>query len=606
MPAKIKLLPEKLANQIAAGEVVERPASVVKELLENSLDAGARRIIIEIEAGGRRRIRLQDDGEGMSRDDALLAFERHATSKIKKAEDLFAISSLGFRGEALPSIASVSRLELFTRDADSLVGTRVRIEAGVVKEVAEFGMARGTTVEVKDLFYNLPARRKFLKSQETELGHISDWVSRLALANPQVHFELRHNGRPLWSAPAAGDLGQRLRHAMGAAAMPYLVPLDRTFSELLPEGPLRIWGYVSRPEYNRAGGQGLFVYINRRFVRDRFITHALLEAYRTLVPKGRYPVVALFLDLPPAGVDVNVHPTKHEVRFREQVLIHQAVLEAVRQALENGRDSSRLEQKEKPAPAVSHTSAPDSTSERFRQAAAEALARYRPVSQPVVVSRPRFSPRTVPPTPSSPAPALPASPLPEMRFSELEVIGQFHGMFIVAQSADALILIDQHAAAERIAFERMRQEYRSDRILSQALLFPQTIELSLREAGLLKRHLEELGRMGFELESFGGSTFVVKAVPALLAETDLQKLVLDLLDELASFSRSAQVEERVDQVLSVLACHAVVRGPKNLTFEEIRRLLNDMDSVPIPSRCPHGREAVLSFPLKQLEKLFGR
>ena len=606
MPAKIKLLPEKLANQIAAGEVVERPASVVKELMENSLDAGARRVIIAVEAGGKRRLRIQDDGEGMSRDDALLAFERHATSKIKRAEDLFAIASLGFRGEALPSIASVSRLELLTRDQDSPVGARVRIEAGVVKEVAEVGMARGTTVEVNDLFFNLPARRKFLKTQETELGHLSEWVSRIALARPQVHFELIHNGRTLWEAPAASDLGQRLRHALGAAAMEYLVPLDRAFPDLLPEGPLRIWGYVSRPDYTRAGGRGLFVYINGRFVRDRFVNHALLEAYRTLVPKGRYPVVALFLDLPAASVDVNVHPTKHEVRFREQAPIHQAVLESVRAALEPRSSQPLAAPSRPPAPALEEAMT-NPVTDRFRERAAEALRRYQPPSEsapsfpPLRSSRPAAEPSR----PASPPPVA-AGALPPLRFSELEVIGQFHGMFIVAQTEDALILIDQHAAAERIAFERLRREYQHDRILAQSLLFPLTLELNLREADLLRRHLPELNRMGFELEPFGGSTFVVKAVPALLAAADPQRLLLDLLDEIASFGRSAKLEERRDEVLSVMACHAVVRGPKNLSTEEIRRLLNDMDTVPFSTRCPHGREAVARFPRKDLEKLFGR
>jgi len=609
MSTKIKLLPEKLANQIAAGEVVERPASVVKELIENSLDAGARRITIEVEAGGKKRIRIQDDGEGMSRDDALLAFERHATSKITLAEDLFAIRSLGFRGEALPSIASVSRLELFTREPASPLGTRVRIEAGVIKDVAEVGIAPGTTLEVKDLFFNLPARRKFLKTQDTELGHLADWVSRIALARPDVHFELSHHGRTLFSAPAAKNLGQRLRHALGAQALEFLVPLDRSFPALLPEGPLRIHGYVSRPEYTRASGQGLFVYINGRFVRDRFVNHALLEAYRTLVPKGRYPVVALFIDLPPAAVDVNVHPTKHEVRFREQVPIHEAVLESVRAALFSREPAAAAEEgrglacqaptTEIPAPAFS-------ASDPYRQRVADALSRYhpRPEAPPPL---PKHLPRPAEEIPRPPAfPRVQASPLPPLRFAELEVIGQLHGMYIVAQTDDALILIDQHAAHERVAFERLRQKYQEEGISVQPLLFPATLDLNLRETDVLQRHQEELARIGFELEPFGGSTFVIKALPAMLAAADPQRLLADVLDQLASFDRSAELEERLERVFAVMACHAVVRGPRNLSPDEIRRLLSDMDAIPFASRCPHGREAVVRLPLKELGKMFGR
>jgi DNA mismatch repair protein MutL len=606
MSTKIKLLPEKLANQIAAGEVVERPASVVKELIENSLDAGARRITIEVEAGGKKRIRIRDDGEGMSRDDALLAFERHATSKITSAEDLFAIRSLGFRGEALPSIASVSRLELSTREPASPVGTRVRIEAGVVKDVAEIGIAPGTTLEVKDLFFNLPARRKFLKTQDTELGHLADWVSRIALARPDVHFELIHHGRTLFSAPAAKDLGQRLRHALGAQALEFLVPLDRSFPALLPEGLLRIHGYVSRPEFTRASGQGLFVYVNGRFVRDRFIAHALHEAYRTLVPKGRYPVVALFIDLPPDAVDVNVHPTKHEVRFRDQAPIHQAVLESVQAALSSHEPDALAEAEQTPSLQPHASSLTPQASESYHQRVNDALSRYqsRPEAPPLLPVRlPRPAEEF-----SRPAslPRVQASPLPALRFADLEVIGQFHGMFIVAQTDDALILIDQHAAHERVAFERLRLEYHHDRISVQPLLFPATLDLNLREADVLKRHQEELAKVGFELEPFGGSTFVVKALPAMLAGADPQRLLADVLDELASFDRSAQVEERLEHLLAVMACHAVVRGPRNLSPEEIRRLLSDMDTIPFASRCPHGRDSVLRFPLKDLAKMFGR
>jgi DNA mismatch repair protein MutL len=332
MPTKIKLLPEQVANQIAAGEVVERPASVVKELVENALDAGARRVTVEIEQGGLRLIRVIDDGEGMGREDALLSLERHATSKLRKSADLFAIRSLGFRGEALPSIASVAELTLITRERDADAGVRIEVLGGTIKTVADAGAPPGTEIAVRRLFFNVPARRKFLKSIETELGHITHLVANMALARPDVHTTLIHNGSPLFDLPASPDLSGRLRHALGADAIAHLIPVDAAFPLSAP-GALRVHGFVSTPAYSRASTRALHVFVNRRFVRDRLINHAVFEAYRTLLPRGRYPLVVLFLDLPAETVDVNVHPAKHEIRFQDQNTVHQAVIDAILAAL---------------------------------------------------------------------------------------------------------------------------------------------------------------------------------------------------------------------------------------------------------------------------------
>ena len=333
MGSKIKLLSEEVANQIAAGEVVERPASVAKELLENSLDAGAKSLQLEIEQGGRRLIKVTDDGEGMSREDALLCLERHATSKIRTGADLFAIRTMGFRGEALPSIASVSEMTISTREREADAGTRVMVSAGAVKNVVEAGLPPGTEIEVRRLFFNVPARRKFLKSVETELGHITNLVSNMALARPDIHFRLVHNGEQMFDLPSSADLGGRLRQALGADAVANLVPVDFS-AEIEPGRSLHVHGYVSLPTYTRSSARSLHLFVNRRFVRDRLLSHAVFEAYRTLIPRGRFPLVALFLDLAPELVDVNVHPAKVEVRFREQTRVHDQVMTAVQQALQ--------------------------------------------------------------------------------------------------------------------------------------------------------------------------------------------------------------------------------------------------------------------------------
>lgn len=624
MASKIKLLPEAVANQIAAGEVVDRPASVVKELLENSLDAGAGRISVEVEQGGKRMIRVSDDGGGMSREDALLCLERHATSKIRVSADLFAIHTLGFRGEALPSIASVSELTLVTREEGAGSGVRIQVEAGVIKSVTEVGVPRGAELTVRRLFYNVPARRKFLKNVDTEMGHITTLMGNLALARPDAHFSLQHDGRVLSDLPASPDLSGRLRHALGADALAQLVPVARTF-EIEASVPLRVHGFVSAPSYHRSSTRSLHVFVNRRFVRDRLINHAVFEAYRTLLPKGRYPLVVLFLDLSADAVDVNVHPAKHEIRFRDPAAVHQAVLDALTDALKIADRAGGL-----PAAGRSvslpfrGTSPPLEVepleSERDPEASAtlagvaDALKRYHEKME----REKSFFPdqRTLErsgqswPRPSGRGEAEEALPSPRpdgtgLRFSELRVIGQVAGTYILAEAPDSLVVIDQHAAHERIMFERLMKEYQDQAVARQPLLFPLTLDLTYEEARRVEAHAETLQRLGLEVEPFGGNTVAIQSVPALLVGADPGRLLLELVDRLAEAGK-APLQERLNELFAVMACHSVVRANRTLSVAEMEALLRGMDEAAFPGHCPHGRDVVIRLRIRELAKWFGR
>jgi DNA mismatch repair protein MutL len=603
MKNKIKILPDGLINQIAAGEVVERPASVVKELVENSLDAGALRVLIEVDEGGKKLIRVIDDGEGMTRDDAVLALERHATSKIQTARDLFAIVSLGFRGEALPSIAAVSRVEVITRTRDMEAGVRIYAEGGAIKDVSEVGAAPGTSIQVKNLFYNVPARRKFLKNLTTELGHISETVSRIAIGRPDVHFELAHRGRLLFRAPANEKIPDRLRHALGASAVADLLPVEKSLPGLLPTGDMSIRGYLSRPSFTRSTTKSLYIFINGRFVKDRIINHAILEAYRTLMPKGRYPVMVIFLEIPAEAVDVNVHPAKSEVRFREPVVVHQAVLDAIIEVLKKD-DRTGREYHPPRTKDSEYQSRVQEALERFGKKSLVAKQKRIPAAEPVRIS-------------SSEKARAEIESRPEPRqefiaetkagfFSGLRVLGQIKGVYLVCESDDEMVIIDQHAAAEKVAFERLKKQYHSRNILRQALLFPQTLELSFRDARTLEANLERLENFGFEIEPFGQNAFILKAVPGLLADADLSQLILDLIEELASLGRTVPLEEKLDHIFAVMSCHAVIRGAILLSPEQIQALLESLDTIEFPSHCPHGRPVINRIPFKELDKMFGK
>ena len=613
MEPRITLLPEQLCNKIAAGEVVERPASVVKELLENSLDAGAGEILIEIEKGGKRLIRVIDDGSGMGREDTFLCLERHATSKIRSDDDLFRLSTLGFRGEALPSIAAVSRLTLRSRAAEADEGWDLYVEGGTVKRVEAAGLPRGTTVEIRDLFFNTPARRKFLRRDETELGHIGDVVTKLALSHPNVQFRLIHNGRRLIEVYRQNTLEERIAALLGR-------PLLRDLLTVQADGGdgLKLTGLGSRPTAGRATTGAIYTFINGRYVRDRLLQHALLDGYRHLLMKGRYPVVVLFLEIATDQVDVNVHPTKHEVRFRDQRLVHEFISASVRETLR--RDSVSV-----PPQAVFHRTPPsaavpknesrfyvepsadrDAAADRARERIQESLLAYahrQPRPQPPPVYE--RSERTAEP-PGAEAFPVPAAAPAEGYFSSLTYLGQYRSSYLLCQDGDDLILLDQHAAHERIGFERLKAQFSRGAIESQVLLFPSVMEFDFREAALLDEHRDDLIRFGFDLEPFGGNTYALKAVPRMLADGEAERLVRDVAGELVAVGRSALAEEALDRILITMACHGMVRANQALSPVEARALLRDLDTVDFSGHCPHGRPVVHRLTLAEVERLFKR
>ncbi|QEM67121.1 DNA mismatch repair endonuclease MutL [Geobacter sp. FeAm09] len=612
MSQRIAILPETITNKIAAGEVVERPASVIKELLENSLDAGAIDISVEIAAGGRRLIRITDNGHGMSREDALLSLERHATSKIRTDSDLDGILTLGFRGEALPSIASVSRFRLATREAGSLEGTEIVVEGGRVRDVKACGMAPGTVISVEQLFFNTPARLKFLRSAETETGHVGDTVARMAVSRPDVAFRLTSDDRELLRVQRS-DLRRRIAQTVGRDAAAALHDVAST------EGGITVTGFISGPHAVRSTTSAMFTYINGRFVRDKVVQHAIMQAYRGVIDRGRYPILALFIELPPGEVDVNVHPTKHEVRFRRQAAVHDALQAALEEVL---RRSPWLAHRPEPAPPA--PAAPAGGQAYRERIAAAAQASLKFVEQP---PRTSFSPaaasgegtRTAPVAAVAPSgttvsvrePAEPFRPEPAPAeaagyFSSLAIIGQFHGEYILCQSGAELVVIDQHAASERVAYQRLRQQFRAGGVESQRLLFSETLELSFGEAAVVGRFRDDLARIGFDLEPFGGATVVVAALPRLATGRDGMQLVRDILAELAVLGTSAAFDGAIDDLLARIACHSVVRGFHPLENRQITELLRAMDETDFAASCPHGRPVSHTITLGELEKIFKR
>ena len=596
MSPRIRILPENLTNKIAAGEVVERPASVVKELVENALDAGCRDIIVEIEAGGRRLIRVTDDGSGMSREDALMALERHATSKITADEDLFALSTLGFRGEALPSIASVSRFTLATRERGTNEGAEIYAEGGRIKEVKACGMAEGTVITVRNLFFNTPARLKFMKSAETEAGHVGDLMTRLAISRPDVRVTYINDGRTVIRA-LNGTLEERVAALLGRTLSSALYPVDTA-----AEG-VRVQGLVARPDASRSSASHLYTYINGRFIRDRVVQHAILQSYRNFLERGRYPVVVLFIEVEAGEVDVNVHPTKHEVRFRQQSVVHDVIQGAVEEAL---RPTPWLRPPATvPAPPPRQLLREATTAEERVAEVRELLTSYRPTLPP---SRPLFQPpAAAPPVPEhavEPAPV--ATHASTGYFSSLAVIGQYNASYILCQDGTDLVLIDQHAAHERVAFERLKTRYGTEGVERQGLLFPETLELSHREAAVARERGDELCRLGFELEDFGGTTWIVKAIPRLLAGRDCLRLLRDTLDEFQAIGTSRTVADVVEDALTRIACHSVVRGEHPLTTGEITALFAQMDETDFSTNCPHGRPVLQRLTLPEIERMFKR
>jgi DNA mismatch repair protein MutL len=573
---KIQILSDETASRIAAGEVVERPASVVKELIENSLDAGAGEISLWIEKSGTSLIRVADNGEGMAPDDLALAVERHSTSKLKEGSDLFHISTLGFRGEALPSIASVSRMEIISRPPASDAGYRLRVEGGKKEAIRAAAAAVGTSIEIRDIFFNTPARRKFLKSLATELSHICDAVNRMALAYPEVHFRLFHDGRALADYVPVRDGKDRLQQVFGRDIVKDLIPLARR------EGALTVSGYLSTAPASFPNTRYLMTFVNRRYVRDKVVTHAILQGYESLLMKGQYPAVVLFLGVPFGDVDVNVHPAKFEVRFRRQSEVHEAVARAVRETL-------RREAKEPTGKTTILQSVPALT-------VAEPSLQYtvRPMVQDGSPAQDSvFSIRA-------------AEAVRPGFFSSMTVLGQILGCYLVCASADGLALIDQHAAHERVTYEKLRREMAAGEVVKQNLLIPQTVQLSAGELMLLERELSQLAHAGFILEPFGPDAYAITAVPALLPEGDYRAVVRQWVAELAEVDRSQSFRQHLDERLATMACHSVIRANRKLAMEEMRALLQDLDEVEFATQCPHGRPVLVEFTRADLEKMFKR
>ena len=573
----IILLSKGLVSRIAAGEVVERPAAVVKELVENSLDAGAHEVSVSIEGSGSTLIRVSDNGTGIPFEELALAVESHATSKLKEEADLFRIATLGFRGEALPSIGSVSRMEITSRTKGVETGGRLVVHGGKRGDPLRVGCPVGTTVEVRDLFMDVPARRKFLKSPATELSHISDVINRMALAHPEVHFRLDHGGKNLCDYVVT----QRFQDRLGQVLGPDVARGMTSFS--WKQGKVAASGFLSATPSSFPNSRYLMTFVNRRFVRDRVLTHAVLEGYETLLMKGRYPAVALFLEVPYGEVDVNVHPAKIEVRFRRQGEIHDAVVEAVRGGL-------RVEAKD-----------PGAHARRSDVAAFEGV---------------REGPRPYAPAFTTDTLALFRADALESRilpgaarrgfFSSLDVLGQALGCYIVCQSNEGMALIDQHAAHERVAFEKMRHQMEQGRVEHQDLLIPQMIELPVAEALLLEQWADAMDGLGFTVEAFGQNTFAIRSVPALFPAGDWRGVLGRMVAELAEIGKSAQISHELEERLMTIACHNVIRANRKLTLDEIHALLGELDGIDFATQCPHGRPVFVEFSQADLEKLFKR
>ncbi|MRR53186.1 MAG: DNA mismatch repair endonuclease MutL [Deltaproteobacteria bacterium] len=593
MSSRIKILPENLTNKIAAGEVVERPASVIKELVENALDAGADEIVVEFQDGGKRLIKVIDNGSGMSREDALLALERHATSKIASDDDLLSISTLGFRGEALPSIASVSRFSLSSREKGSIEGTEIYGEGGRIKEVKACGMAEGTVFEIRNLFFNTPARLKFLKSKETEAGHVADQVTRLALSRPDVRFSCVSDGRTLFRA-LNGDMAERVAALLGRSLAADLYPVGHQ------SNGLSLSGLAGKPECSRSAGSHLYTFVNGRFVRDRVFQHAVLQAYRRFLERGRYPVAVLFLSVPAGDVDVNVHPTKHEVRFRDQSSVHDFIVSSLEDMLQSTpwiRQAS--------VAAVAPATVRITPSEARVASVRESLGRYQPKPVPEKIQETLFSPERRLPE-STEASVETSSGSGDGFFASLTVLGRYLDEYLLCQDGDDLLIIDQHAAHERVAFERLRSQLSAGAVESQGLLFPEVVELSHSEAALVAEHAAVFRQLGFDLEDFGGQTRVLKGVPRILVNANPARALSDIIEELAVLGRSRTVSDIQEDILMRIACHSVIRGRQLLSGQEIAALLAALDSVGFASNCPHGRPVLRRISRSDIEKMFKR
>ncbi len=611
---KIRILPDLLVSKIAAGEVVERPASVVKELIENALDARSQQIRIEVEIGGKKLIRVSDDGEGMTRDDALLAFERHATSKIASVEDLERILTLGFRGEALPSIASVSRVLLRTKTAADLVGTEVEVEGGKIKDVRDCSWPGGTDVQVRDLFFNVPARRKFLKSDTTELFHIVNLVTHYALAYPRTAFRLQHGARTLLDVTPVPTFPERAYQVFGAEFLANLVEVDHTEEEV------RVFGLASKPNWGRTGREAQYFFVNGRYVRDRVLAQALSEGYRTLLPSGQYPAAILFVELPPTEVDVNVHPAKIEVRFRRPASVQAAVIQAVRGALERARPVIPVKRR-KGSARPRTTDVLSDASLRLEMPSRSPRARqpslglaFSPVSGQRLTPSPGEHARRAPEASEirpEISPQCLARPSLETLGEEsaperVRVLGHFRQSFILAATDRELLLVDQHAAHERILFERFQAMLTREALPRQPLLVPEIIELTPAQQAGFESVRAELERLGIEVGEFSGRALALTALPADVPLSEARPLILELLEIAERERRSLSPERLRDRLAASLACRAAVKINTPLTETMMQWLVEELFRAALPMSCPHGRPTVVKFSLREVERLFHR
>jgi DNA mismatch repair protein MutL len=653
--SRIRILPEAVANKIAAGEVVERPASVVKELLENAIDAGAKSIRVETEVGGKRMIRVIDDGHGMTHDDALLAFERHATSKLKTADDLLSISTLGFRGEALPTIAAVSRLLLETRDEAEAEGTRIEFAGGKLIGVKPAGLPPGTTISVADLFYSVPARRKFLKSDTTELGHIASLVTHYALANPRRQFVLTTPTQEIINCPPVEKLADRVYQLFGRQALDELVEIPLAMAPFRaaitePEleageekATLTVSGFTSRPEVQRLNRNGIYIFVNGRLVRDRLILHAIHEAYRNILPPAVFPATLLFLEMPYDEVDVNVHPAKIEVRFRRQNFVHDFTRDTIRQALMGARPVPSFAAAASASPvmagsgiAFSTVSATASMESELPRAVIPAMeeiglgsgvgsdggfdlssAPMQPMEQRIP-----FAPGTAFDGGITPAQFsgagnwaanlaaananAPASlPRPE-QIADLKPLGQVRASFIVAVNGEGLWIVDQHVAHERVLFEQHLEARRAGKVEAQRMLMPIVIELSPRQIVIFEKIAEELAANGFEVEPMGPKSVAIQAVPAGVIAPDADKLLREILDGIERENTAISIETLQAKIAASTACHAAIKVNMPLEHSKMEWLLDALAKTDCPMSCPHGRPVVLRYSLNEIEKAFHR
>src|ERR1700687_4788592 len=662
---RIHVLSETVANKIAAGEVVERPASVVKELLENSLDAGSTRIKISVEAGGKKLIQITDNGCGMVRDDAMLAFERHATSKIKNAEDLLSVATLGFRGEALPSIASVSRLRLETRAEEDAAGTVIEINGGKIARVEEAGLPLGTSITVRDLFFNTPARKKFLKAESTELSHIASLVTHYALAHPEKHFELHSTTNAMLVAPPVAGYSERVYQVFGKETLDQLIPvaavqaLERVGLPQPPPwrrqeqeeeedaeggrgarptpGEMRLHGFVSKPEIQKLNRNSIFVFVNGRLIRDRLIQHGLTEAYRNIIPPTVYPVVLLFLELPTGEVDVNVHPSKTEVRFRQQSVMHDFVRDSVRAALMKARPVPQFMTEINAHPTASPSLTPgarfatgDSAVSRTLQASAEPLgftlqapapppvterfhfgidgiaidgnAALSLVRVPQIVSEVIENDSCAPPLPEESEITNDLAP----SLASLKPLGQIRESFILAVNHEGLWIVDQHVAHERVLFEKVLKQRAAQKVESQRLLMPLVLELTPAQQAIFSEIADELAHNGFEAEPFGARSVAVKIAPAGVDASQIEHMLNEIFEQLTREDQAINLEAVRTRIAASIACHAAIKVNMPLEQNKMEWLLAELAKTEHPMTCPHGRPVVLRYSMQDIQKAFKR